>query len=187
MRPFARASAVAVAALALVAAPACGKKSKKVVKTHQHAAGSGALAAPTADDLATAPRVPVGAFTVPVPSGWKDVSAERARPEQVGLQTTVRQPPVLLILSPAPEPMPFDPTNPTACADAGRKMPGVVGTPSVVEIPPGKACVVETDDHGRMTMFVIVKDGKGVMAQCQFEQARDHGACDAIIHAIAPR
>jgi hypothetical protein len=172
----------------VVVAPACGKKTKKVVKTHEHREpNGGALAAPTEEDLATAPRLTVGAFTVPVPSGWKDVSAEKARPEQVGLQTTVRQPPVLLIVSPAPDPMPFNPTDPAACAENGRKMPGVVGTPGVLQLPPGKACVLETDDHGRMTMFVIVgASGKGVMAQCQFEAARDHGACDAIIRAIRP-
>ena len=178
-------------AIALIAlAAACGKdKSKAQPKPHAHRApNGGALAAPTEEDIATAPRVPVGAFTVPVPSGWKDVSAEKARPEQVGLQTTVRQPPVLLIVSPAPDPMPFDPSNPSACAENGGKMPGLVGTPGVIDLPNGKACVLETDDHGRMTMYVIVNpNGKGVMAQCQFEKPGDHGACDAIIRAIAPK
>lgn len=189
MRLVGRLASLAAIAVVALAAPACSKKAKKVVTHERRPSGGGALAEPTADDLATAPRRPVGAFTVPVPSSWKDVSAtEATRPDQLALQTTVRQPPVTLVISPALEPAPFDPGDPRACDASGRTMPGVVGAPSVLDLPPGKACVIETDDHGRMTMYVIANpNGKGVMAQCRFERPGDHGACDAIIRAIAPQ
>ena len=130
-------------------------------------------------------RITVGAFTVPVPSGWKDVSSERAKPGQVGLSLVGREPPVTLILSPAPSPLPFDPTDAAACAENGGRMPGVIGTPTVVELPVGKACVVESAPGKRMVMTVIAVGDQGVMAQCQHTAEADRGACDGVVRGIA--
>lgn len=130
-------------------------------------------------------RITVGAFTVPVPSGWKDVSSERTSPGQVGLSLVGHAPPVTLILSPAPSPLPFDPTDAAACAENGARLPGVVGTPAVVDLPVGKACVVDSVASKRMVMTVIAVGDKGVMAQCQHGAEADRGACDRIVRGIA--
>ena len=130
-------------------------------------------------------RITVGAFTVPVPSGWKDVSSDRATPGQVGLSLVGHEPPVTLILSPAPSLMPFDPTDAAACADNGARLPGVVGTPAVVDLPVGKACIVESVAGKRMVMTVLAVGDKGLMAQCQHGAEADRGACDRIVRGIA--
>ncbi len=178
LRPHALVASTVLAALAA----GCGKSSKPDPAADPAKPGSATAATTTVP--ATATRIAVGAFTVPVPTGWKDVSSQRAQPGQVGLLTTDRQPPVLLILSPAPTPMPFDPTDSAACATNGGHIPGVVGTPTVVTLPAGKACVVETQGDKHMTITVLAVGDKGVMAQCRFERAADHGACDPLVAAI---
>jgi hypothetical protein len=113
------------------------------------------------------------------------VSSQGAHGGQVDLQT-IRQPPVLLSLSPASSPLPFDPTDPAACATSGRAVAGAVGTPSVIEIPAGKACVIQTDAGGkRMTVFTIGAGDRGLTVRCEFQRPGDANACEPLVRAIA--
>ena len=129
-------------------------------------------------------KVTVGEFVLDMPSTWHDVSSERVQPGQVGLMPKGKPSP-LLILSPAPVPMPFDPTDPEECTRNGAGVPGATGAPTVMTLPGGKACVIETRGGKSMTMTVLAVDGRGVMAQCQFENDADGAACDPLVRSLA--
>jgi hypothetical protein len=149
-------------ALAFLAAAACGSSAKPAPPT----------------------KMTVGAFTLDVPATWKDVSKDRTKEGQVGLQHT-KKPSVVLILSPAPSPMPFDPTDYAACAENGARVPGATGAGTVVTLPGGKACVVEAGTTKPMTMTVMAVGDKGVMAQCQYANAADRAVCEPLVNSLA--
>ncbi|HVV87579.1 MAG TPA: hypothetical protein VHE35_31275 [Kofleriaceae bacterium] len=163
----------------------CGKGDKaKETGQGAHARGAADTAAPARAQVAAAAKVAVGAFTVDLPSTWKDVSVDKAQPGQVGLQPRDKAWP-LLVLSPAPSPMPFDPTDPAACAENGAHLPGVVGTPTVVSLPGGKACRIVAGSGEHLTMTVLAVGDKGVMAQCRYANDADGADCEPIVRSLA--
>ena len=166
-------------ALVLATAAGCGKSDK----ADKAAAGSSSGSA--APIPATATRLPVGAFTVPLLPGWTDVSSERAKAGQVGLEYRGGKGRVLLILSPAPTPMPFDPTDPAACASNGANVPGVVGAPAVEALAAGQACVIQTGGATPSTMVVLAVGDHGVMAQCKYADEADRAACTRVVGGLA--
>ena len=130
------------------------------------------------------PVLRVGAYTVPVPSGWQNVSSQDA-PGKVAIQTVQRTPPVLIIFSPAPDPMPFDPTDAGACEANGGRMPGIVGRPAVVELPAGKACRVETNRDGKLSIVAVLASGsQGLMATCLYGKDADASMCDGMFKRV---
>lgn len=135
------------------------------------------------------PVLAIGAYQVGVPSGWQNVSSEKHGPGKLALQTVQRDPSVIAIFSPAPEPMPFDPTDSVECDENGGRMPGLVGRPRIVELPAGKACAVQTSSDGALTQMAVFRTGtRGLMAQCIYRKESDASLCDAILKQVrAPR
>jgi hypothetical protein len=124
--------------------------------------------------------VSIGGFSVSVPKGWEQRTDARLQPGDVVLQPS-DNPSITVTLSPFPEPLPSDPTEPRTC-NLERSRPRVTAA-GLIDTPAGRACAIEElRDNVHVSTRAIRAGSHGLLVVCVAAESTD--ACSAVFEAI---